>query len=358
MSAADSVDSRAASQSHLRLLPGLLLSLLLGVAAQGIARAARLETWGMGTLTVAILLGIAVGNTMYARIAPACAPGVDFSRQRLLRLGVVLYGFHLTLQDILQVGPGGMLLDVLMMMSTFGLAWLLGTRLFKLDRKTAMLIGIGSSVCGAAAVMAGQPVVRGRAEQVTVAISTVLVFGTIATLLYPVLYRLNLHIGWLPASQAVFGMYTGATVHEVAQVVAAARSVGERAADVAVIVKMVRVMLLAPFLVALSFYLSWERRRAGGTSASARGIVVPWFAVWFFAVMLFHSALPLPRDAVRVIVGADTLLLATAMAALGLATHVSAIRRAGYRPLLLAATLFAWLVGGGAVVGRVVLNGL
>ena len=123
-----------------------------------------------------------------------------------------------------------------------------------------MLIGAGSSICGAAAVMAAEPVVRGRADQVTVAVSTVVVFGTIAIFLYPVLYHLNV---FGISSPAAYGLFAGSTIHEVAQVVAAGRAIGEQAAATAVITKMVRVMLLAPFLLGLSVYLSRESQPSG-----------------------------------------------------------------------------------------------
>ena len=141
-----------------------------------------------------------VGNTVYPRMAAVAADGVAFSKQALLRVGIVLYGLRLTFQDIANVGVAGVIIDALMLSSTFALSWWVGTRIFGLDRKTALLIGAGSSICGAAAVMATEPVVRGRAEQVTVAVSTVVVFGTLAIFLYPALYRLNAHYHLLPVS--------------------------------------------------------------------------------------------------------------------------------------------------------------
>ena len=126
------------------------------------------HTHGWGMRITAIVLGILVGNTLYPRIAAGSAAGVGFSKQILLRAGIILYGLRLTFQDIAGVGLHGVLLDALMLASTFGLACLLGTRLFGLDRTTTLLIGAGSSICGAAAVMATEPVVRGRAEQVAV----------------------------------------------------------------------------------------------------------------------------------------------------------------------------------------------
>ena len=326
-------------------LPGLLLAGSVALAAMALATLPLLQAHGISALTLAIVLGIALGNSVYPRLAPQAAAGVGFSKQWLLRAGIVLYGLRLTFQDIGQVGVGGVLIDALMLTSTFALAWWAGTRWFGIDRESALLIGAGSAICGAAAVMAAEPVVRGRAEQVTVAVSTVVVFGTLAMFLYPALYQLTLAHGVMPMSEQAYGVFTGSTVHEVAQVVAAGRAVSEGAADTAVIAKMVRVMMLAPFLVALSLLLArGDRARAGATRAK---IVVPWFAFGFVAVAGFNSLHLLPAAWVALAIDVDTVLLAMAMAALGLTTHVSALRQAGMKPLLLALLLFGWLLAGG-----------
>ena len=341
-----------------RLLPGLLLCGALAGAGMALGRIGWLQAHGFSALTLAIVLGMIVGNTVYPllpRMAAAGGAGVHFSKQNLLRLGVVLYGLRLTVQDIGHVGLAGVAIDALVLGSTFALALWIGTRWLGLDRKTAMLIGAGSSICGAAAVMAAEPVVKARAEQVTVAVATVVVFGTLAIFLYPVLFELNQHLQWIPGGAAGFGIYAGSTIHEVAQVVAAARSVGADAANAAVIAKMVRVMMLAPFLVMLSAWLAREERsRAIGHAASGtKGrLALPWFAFGFVGVVLFNSLQWLPSPVVAVTTEIDTALLAMAMAALGLSTHLGSIRKAGAKPLLLALILFGWLVVGGAAINR------
>ena len=234
-----------------------------------------------------------------------------------------------------------------------------------------MLIGAGSSICGAAAVMATEPVVRGRAEQVTVAVSTVVVFGTVDIFLYPAMYHLNSHYHLLAMSPNAYGIYAGSTIHEVAQVVAAGRAIADAAANTAVITKMVRVMMLAPFLIILSTYLSRtphggddvDAPPTGDTSPSPAGdasqprasqhpgrIVIPWFALGFVAVAGLNSLAVLPHAFVSTAVDVDTGLLAMAMAALGATTHVSAVRTAGIKPLALAALLFVWLIFGGVAI--------
>jgi uncharacterized integral membrane protein (TIGR00698 family) len=344
-------------RAQLRLLPGLLISALLAVIAIRLGTVGWLQAHGMSALTAAIVLGIALGNTVYPRVAARSGAGVAFSKQTLLRAGVVLYGLRLTLHDIGHVGVAGVLTDALLLSSTFALAVLLGTRLFGLDRASAMLIGAGNAICGAAAVMATEPLLRAKAEQVTVAISTVVVFGTLAIFIYPALYALNLHWHWLASGSQAFGIYAGSTIHEVAQVFAAGRSISVETANTAVITKMVRVMMLAPFLIGLSGWLtraSVAREPAAGKTHAPRKLTIPWFAFAFVAVIVFNSFALLPQSVVADAVNVDTFLLAMAMGALGLTTHLSAIRRAGVKPLLLGALLFAWLVAGGALINRLV----
>lgn len=354
---------RGAALAHSlgQALPGLALTGALAFVSIHLGDLAWFASHGISALTLAIVLGMVVGNTVYARVGAVAGEGVNLSKVRLLRLGIILYGLRLTFQDIGHVGWAGVAIDAAVLGSTFALACFLGTRVFGLDRRTAMLIGAGSSICGAAAVMAAEPVVRGRAEQVTVAVATVVVFGTVSIFLYPLLYEFNAQHHLIDLSAQAYGVFAGSTIHEVAQVVAAGRAVGEEAANTAVIAKMVRVMMLAPFLVILSAWLSRDAAahgrqgaadgaEGGGSAPQRGGIAIPWFALGFVAVAGLHSLNVLPAATVAHLTEIDTVLLAMAMAGLGLTTHVSAICRAGIRPLTLAAVLFAWLVCGGFAI--------
>ncbi|MFL6676392.1 MAG: YeiH family protein [Massilia sp.] len=324
--------------------PGLALAAIVAAAAMWAASLPAIVHWGISPLTLAIVLGILLGNTFFSRVAPACAVGVDFSKTRLLRIGIVLYGFRITFQQIGDIGWSGVLIDMLVIAATFTLAVQLGTRVFKLDRQTSMLIGAGSSICGAAAVMATEPVVQGQAHKVSVAVATVVIFGTLAMFVYPLLYP------YLNLSEHAYGLYAGSTIHEVAQVVVAGRSVSEHAASAAVIEKMLRVMMLAPFLVILSSRIGGEESAVQG----GRRIAIPWFAVFFIGASGLNSLHLLPAAVVEAIVQLDTVLLAMAMAALGVRTHIGAIRQAGLKPILLASVLFAFLMGGGYLINLAV----
>ena len=338
-------------------LPGVALVAAIASLAMALGRSGWFPAHGISALTLAIVFGMVAGNTFYKYVAAASAPGVTFAKQYLLRAGIILYGLRLTFQDIGRVGPAGVLIDAIVLATTFLLAYAIGTRLFKLDRKTAMLIGAGSAICGAAAVMAAEPIVRGRAEQVAVAVATVVVFGTVSIFLYPALYHFTVEHALLPLSPTTYGLYAGSTIHEVAQVVAAGNAISESAANTAVIVKMTRVMMLAPFLIVLSAWLSGKGAHSESsdrTTAIKQRVSVPWFAVIFVAVAGLNSLAILPTRVVDFGIQIDTALLAMAMTALGLSTHLSAIRTAGVKPLGLAAVLFVWLVAGGALINAAV----
>jgi uncharacterized integral membrane protein (TIGR00698 family) len=351
MNQATVLPTRAAPPVSPALWPGLMLTGALTVASLYAAQLEWVHHMGISALTLAIVFGIAVGNTIFPRIATHTATGVDFSKNKLLRLGVILFGFNITFQQIGDIGLAGVLIAVLIVGLTFTLAVQLGTRVFKLDRQTAMLIGAGSSICGAAAVMATEPVVHGQAHKVSIAVATVVVFGTLSMFLYPVLFTL------LSLTDHAYGVFAGSTIHEVAQVVAAGKAVSDTAANTAVIEKMLRVMMLAPFLLILSGILrKHPHNGTPGTAPQKAPITIPWFAVLFIVVSGINSLQVLPTNIVHTITSIDTGILAMAMAALGLRTHASAIRQAGLKPLMLAAALFTFLIIGGYCINVAVMH--
>lgn len=336
------------STRYTAMVPGLMFCGLIALIASYLGELSWPQSYGLSALTIAIILGMVIGNTWYKKLEHRLAPGVVLSKHNLLRLGIILYGFRLTLYDVATVGFEGIVSDALVLCSTFLLALFVGIKLFKLSRDSVILIGAGSSICGAAAVMAADGVVDAKAEDVSVAVSTVVVFGSIAIFLYPWLYQLNLSANWIATNSTSFGIYVGSTVHEVAQVVAAGMSINPEVAGIAVITKMVRVMMLAPFLLLLPLFCT--AKESGKKSA----FPIPWFAFLFIAMTVVNSMQILPAQLVQVLVQIDTILLAMAMSALGLTTHLSVVRKAGVKPLLLALILFGWLIVGGALINRLV----
>lgn len=329
------------------LVPGLVLSAVIAGLALWLGNIPAVAGAGFSALTLAILFGILVGNTLYPRLTGRCDPGVLWAKHYLLRAGIILYGFRLTFAQIADVGVSGIVIDVLTLSSTFMLACWLGQKVFGLDKQTSWLIGAGSSICGAAAVLATEPVVKAESSKVSVAVATVVIYGTIAIFLYPAIYPLFGHL----FTQETYGIYMGSTMHEVAQVVAAGHAVGPDAENAAVIAKMLRVMMLAPFLLILATRVKQLSPAAEGEKSK---IIIPWFAVFFILVAAFNSFHLLPAALVNALVTLDTVLLAMAMAALGLTTHVSALKRAGAKPLLMALMLFGWLIVGGGVINLLI----
>ncbi|MBO1531234.1 YeiH family putative sulfate export transporter [Psychrobacter sp. F1192] len=314
-----------------------------------------LDTWsqgrvvGLSSLTLAIILGMVFGNTLYPNYADQLQAGVGFAKGQILRLSIMLYGFKLTLTQVTSVGMPAIMSDALVLTSTFLITYWLGTKWLKVDKQTTLLIGSGASICGAAAVIAAEPVVKAEAHKVTIAVATVVVFGTMAMLLYPFLYHLGWLQPWLNAQQ--YGIYTGSTVHEVAQVVVAGNAINGSVGDTAVVTKMIRVMMLAPFLLILSFALTKGATDEKQTLLTrAKQVKVPWFAFIFIIIVLLHTWVPMSEDFEQTMVLIDDVLLTMAMFALGLTTHMSAIKQAGIKPLILGAIMFGWLLVGGGLI--------
>lgn len=332
---------------------GLLLVAVIAAAAMWLADLPSMRNAGLSALTFAIVIGMVLGNTVFPAVAPYTGTGVDFAKARLLRAGIILFGFRLTFQEAASVGVAGIVLDAIVILSVYCTAMFLGRRLFRMDQQTCMLVGAGAAICGAAAVMAMEPIARAQAHKVSVAVATVVVFGTLGMFVYPLMYP------YLGLSEHAFGIFIGSTVHEVAQVVAAGNAVSPAAANTAVVEKMLRVMMLAPFLLGVSWFMQRRasRNQLGGSGPAAARPPVPWFAFGFVAAVAINSLGVIPAEVVAMLVQFSTILLAMAMAALGLRTHFSAIRQAGAAPLALAGVLFILLVVGGYGLNLLLIQG-
>lgn len=325
---------------------GLSLCFAVALAAGVAASAINARGITLGALTLALIFGVLIGNAAPAQ-ADSFADGISFAKKHLLRIGIVLYGFRLTWSSFESAGLSIFLVDAIVVVTTFLLSMWVGVRWLKLDRETSALIGAGNAICGASAILATAPVVGAKPAQASIAISTVAVFGTIALLLYPVLYRANLSLGWLPGGAYGFGVFIGSTVHEVGQVVAIANAVAAGASDSAVVTKMGRVAMLLPFL----FAIAWWRRNGTEADGAPRNWrqSMPLYPLLFAVVVVVNSVAPLAQ-ARPMIARLDELALATAMVALGLSTRVTALKEAGPKPLMLAGVLFAWLVVAGGLL--------
>jgi uncharacterized integral membrane protein (TIGR00698 family) len=326
---------------------------------------------GISALMLAMCAGMVACNTLPRHWLAPLGPGMHVARHHMLRLGVALYGVRLTFGSMEALGAAGVLVPLAMLVATLLVGIWVGTRLLGMSRREAILVSAGSAVCGAAAAIAMASVVRTDDRQTAVAVATVVLFGTAGMLLYPYLFELaTMHWHWA-VSQRTFGVYTGATLHEVAQVIAAGKMIGDPAADAAVLAKMVRVLALGPLLLVMAFWpgIGDETATRDGKQGSATDGVaqarprdlrrllksVPWFALGFVAVMAINSASLVPSDWKPALVALDNWLLACAMLAIGLHTRIADLLRAGRKPLALAAVLFGFLVVGGALLCLAVL---
>ncbi|MBS98779.1 MAG: YeiH family putative sulfate export transporter [Oceanospirillaceae bacterium] len=323
-------------------IPGVALCLLLAAAALNLSQLPVPGFSILGPLTLAMLIGLGIGQWLPETIRSHTQSGTSFARQRLLRLGIVLYGLRIGIDDLIQIGPSALVTDLLVVTCTFALAAWMGVRLLKMELRSALLVGAGSAVCGAAAILATAPALRAREQDIPVAIGTVVLFGTCAMLLYPWLWTLSPVQSLFNGSEMDFGRYMGATIHEVAQVAAAAGGLQPAAGEAAVLTKLVRVMLLVPVIFVIGSIFA---KRDGGCQEEP--IRPPWFAL-VFLLMPFVSASGLfNADQLKLIAQVDTIILCMAMAALGLETRFSVLKKAGWAPLLLGALLFLFLLVGG-----------
>jgi len=331
-------------------LNGFLFVGLFGLASYYLASINWFSQHGISPLIIAILLGMTYSATLRSDIPQNWVPGIQFAAKRILRFAVVLYGFRISFQQVASIGFSGFILDLLIVILTLAMGTLLGIKVFKLDRDTALLISSGASICGAAAVLATEGVLKSEPYKTSIAVGSVVLFGTLAMFLYPFIQ----HLGLLGLSDLQYGIYTGATVHEVAQVLVAGAQISDQTANTAVIVKMTRVMLLAPVLLGLGFYFAKAKQRAGQGVKFSK--TIPWFAVMFIVVVGFNSLNFLSSTTVNFINQLDTFLLTLAMAALGMETNFSKIKQVGLKPLYLATLLFIWLMAGGYLLTKLLLN--
>jgi uncharacterized integral membrane protein (TIGR00698 family) len=283
-------------------------------------------------LMIAMVLGMAVYNSVGT---PAiCKAGIAFSTRRVLRFAIILLGLQLSLGQAAEVGGAGLAIIAVTSAATFTFTTWLGYKVGA-DRRLAKLIAAGTSICGASAVIATNTVIRASDEDVTYAVASVTVFGSTSMLLYPALEAL------LRLTPHAFGMWAGVSIHEIAQVIAAASQNGIDSANFGTIAKLSRVMLLAPMI----FALGWLGANGSGADsvelATWRSGPVSWLVLGFVGMMLLNSLDLIPRADKAYLIQATSFLLTAALAAMGLETDIRKLRAKGWKPLLVGAG--SWL---------------
>lgn len=315
------------------ILPGLLLTTTIAGAAFALRLAPGLSTFS--PMILAILIGIGfhnlIGTPRRAR------PGVVFSLRRILRFAIILLGLQLTAAQVIEVGPKGMGVIALTLLCTFLFTTWLG-RVLGIDRRLSELIAAGTSICGASAVVAMNTVTGARDEDVAYAVACVTVYGSIAMFTYPFLP------GLLHLDPRAYGLWAGASIHEIAQVIAAAFQDGRQAGEFATIAKLFRVMMLAPVVITVGVAATRRARRAGHAHGSTKA-PMPWFVIGFVALVGLNSVVQMPADLRAIIATSTTFLLSIALAAMGLETDIANLRAKGLRPLVLGLAAFLFISG-------------
>lgn len=307
----------AARRQRSELLPGLAAT-GVGVA---LAVVGHQVLPSVGVLTWAVLLGAVAANL---DLVPVVAqPGLRIAVRRLLRVGVVLLGFSLSLTAIAGLGAPVIALVVLTLASTLAVTWWLGLRM-EVGRARSLLIATGFSICGASAIAGMERAADADEDDVATAITMVTLWGTVAMIVLPLLQAP------LGLTDRQLGIWAGASVHEVGQVVAAAGPAGATAVALAVVVKLTRVLLLAPVVALVS-----AARNRGTTTAPPP--VVPLFVLGFLACVLLRTAGWVPAPVLDVVGTAQTITLGAALFALGTGVHLGKLLHGGGRPLALGA---------------------
>jgi uncharacterized integral membrane protein (TIGR00698 family) len=320
------------ARGGLRFVPGLLVCAAAVVVGLGVHHLAA----GVSPLIVAIVLGIVLTNVV--DLPESVAPGITLAAKSLLRLGIVFLGLKLALSDI--VGLGAPMLVVVVCVVTAGiLGTVLMGRWMGMRPAQALLIGCGFSICGAAAVAAVETVTDAEEEDVVTAVALVVIFGTLMIPVVPLLGPL------LGMNAELNGLWAGASIHEIAQVVAAGGVIGGGALAAAVLTKLARILMLAPVVAVLSL----RQRRHGAIcdqfAEGKRPPVVPLFVLGFLAMVVVRSSFDLPAGVLAAGDLVQTALLAAAMFGLGCGVKVRSLARVGTRPFLLATASTVWVAG-------------
>ncbi len=299
-------------------LPGVCLAIALATVAGWVAGGLG-EPLAHNPILVAMLVGLLIGNCFDS--PPSLKPGLDFCKRYLLRLGVMLVGLRITVRLVSELGIAPIAIGAVELVVVILVLRWIAVRWFRLDAELALLVAAGSAICGAAAILCVAALTRAREQNAGVAIALITLAGTLALLLYPMLFA----AGLMPAfDDRLYGIFVGSSIYELAQVYGASFAVSEGALNTATLVKLSKVLMLLPTLLVLGAL----RRRSDG-AANRSPLPFPWFIVGFIAVMLFNSSITLHPQVRRLLLDVDQFLFMMVMVALGLSTRLAKMAEGG-----------------------------
>jgi uncharacterized integral membrane protein (TIGR00698 family) len=317
----------ALQQRGRSLLPGLAASMVVAAAAAFLAGHYRAPL-----MLFALLLGIAMN---FLATQDACKPGIELAARGVLRIGVALLGIRITFGQIAQLGWQPLVVVALSLVLTIT-ASIAAARLFGLNRLFGFLTGGATAICGASAALAlsaALPAHPAKEKATTFTIIGVSALSTLAMVVYPMLAQA------LGLSPVAAGVFIGGSIHEVAQVVGAGYSMSSEAADVATVVKLMRVALLFPVIVCAAMIA----RAQVGSQAGPRPPLLPWFAIAFLVLAAVNSTGWLSSGVQSFGNELSRGCLAIAMAAIGMKTQLKEIVAVGFKPIALMVAEAAWL---------------
>lgn len=315
---------------------GFVLVLLVSLASYYVSTLSWVENLHLSPLILSVLLGI-FAAPLFRVAKNSCEKAVVFSAKKLLRLGIILFGFNVTLDSIASVGLSGILLSVAVAVAILWLGYVIGVKVLKLDKEIAILVSAGSAICGAAAVLALESSIKSKPYKGVIAVGTVVLFGLLGMFLYPLFYAIQ-----IPSfSHTQEGYFIGLTLHELANVVGAGGAISSQTQEVALIVKMIRVILLVAVLLIVPYLFTQSKE------GERRKLHIPWFAFWFLGVVLLHSFVNLPNELVESLKLLSSFFLVMAMSALGLQVDFKKFLECGIKAFVLAFILFVILIFGG-----------
>ncbi|MCW7551172.1 putative sulfate exporter family transporter [Endozoicomonas gorgoniicola] len=333
-------------------LPGLLLACAIAAGATVLAKMPFNSHLHISGLLYAIILGMVVTNVFWKPEKQAVvAPGITYASKDILRLGVIMLGFKLSLSDIMILGWQGLVFIILLACCTFGFCLFICSKM-KLAKSTTLCIAAGTTVCGASAIAAVAPIIKASGKDTAFGIGAITLFGTVAMFILPAAFH------HFQIDEMVYAVWTGASLPEVAEVVAAGAAVGSSQVETfAILTKLCRVLFLIPLSIGLCWYVARSDAQTSGEATTVKlKDVVPMYVVLFLAVIIVNSTGILTPAITAQLKNAGAVILAIALAALGLKTRFSEMMQVGLRPII-AAFICALFIQVFAITGALVVFG-
>ena len=309
-----------------KYLNGLILVVLLTILAIYIQNIHIVKSLSLSAIIIAILLGMFIKNTI--GVKESMNEGIKLCSKKVLRLAIILLGFKLSLLEVSKLGFKAAIIILVITLATLIFTRYLGKKL-NISRSLSILIGTGTSICGASAIVAVNAVTKSENEEdVAFAVGIVTIFGTVFMLLYPIVFHVfNLNT-------IFYSLWAGSSIHEVAQVVAAGFAASNQAGTLATVVKLTRVLLIVPVTILLSIR---ESKKENSYKFSFKNITIPWFVLMFLGVIIINSLNIIPQNISKGFINLDNYLMTAAMVGLGLETSLSAMKKTGLKPIYLGA---------------------